>query len=283
MKTKKLNYYLAGVVFFGGILLLLAFTRPPDMPVEISYSDCSSDNTSFKNGEELVFTVYYNWKFVWVPAGEAKFTVRETPTTYDITVIGRTFESYDYFFRVNDYFHSKIDKKTLYPINFVRVVEEGDYRLFDSISFDQKNNIATSFQGKTRDKAVATKHSLTNCMHDLLSVLYFLRNTDVDGYKKGDFLDTDVLFDKELYPIKVRYMGKEKGKKIKELGKFNTIRVIPDVIAGNIFNEDDKMNVWVSDDNNRIPLLVESPLKVGSGKAILTRYSGLRSVVTSKN
>ena len=36
------------------------------------------------------------------------------------------------------------------------------------------------------------------------------------------------------------------------------------------------MNIWVSDDKNKVPLLIESPISVGSIKAVLKSYSGLR-------
>nr|MBP6540568.1 DUF3108 domain-containing protein [Saprospiraceae bacterium] len=37
-----------------------------------------------------------------------------------------------------------------------------------------------------------------------------------------------------------------------------------------------RMHVWVSNDGNKLPLLIESPLSVGSAKAVLKSYSGLR-------
>jgi hypothetical protein len=123
---------------------------------------------------------------------------------------------------------------------------------------------------------------LENCTHDLLSVFYFLRNVNVGDYKKGQYIPTNVVFDNEKFPIKVRYEGKEDKKKIKELGTFKTIKVIPDLVVGNVFKDGDKMKIWVSDDGNKLPLLVESPLKIGTAKAILKSYTGLRNPMTSK-
>jgi methylaspartate ammonia-lyase len=42
------------------------------------------------------------------------------------------------------------------------------------------------------------------------------------------------------------------------------------------------MTVYVSNDKNRIPLLIESPVSVGSIKAVLKDYSGLRHELSSK-
>jgi hypothetical protein len=243
---------------------------------------CDMNNVSFSNGEKLVYKVYYNWKFIWVPAGEVVMRVIENANDYEIKVNGTTYEAYDNFFRVRDYFYSKIDKKTLKPISFVRLVEEGDYRKFDSIAFHYHNQSAISVVGKTRADAKAEYHKLDDCMHDLVSILYSMRNTPVENYKKGDIIPTKVFFDRETFPIKVKYNGKEKGKSIKDLGKFNAIKISPDLVAGNVFTDGAKMDIWVTDDGNKIPLLIESPLKVGSGKAFLKSYTGLRHPISSK-
>jgi hypothetical protein len=258
------------------VLFVLSFvnTSPP-------VYDCQIENSSFKGGEKLTFKAYYNWQFIWIPAGEADFVLKENEDTYEVTVKGSTYESYDAFFRVRDYFYSKIDKKTLYPISFVRYIEEGKYRKFDSLYFDQEHHKAYSFVGKTKSTAVKKEIAFQSCSHDLLSVLYFLRNINVSIYKKGQYIPTSVIFDEEKFPIKVRYEGKEANKKVKDLGTFNTIKVIPDLVVGEVFKEGDKMKIWVTDDANKLPLYIESPLKIGSAKAILKSYSALRSPITS--
>ncbi|MFZ1703875.1 MAG: DUF3108 domain-containing protein [Saprospiraceae bacterium] len=265
------------VVFI--LLISFAFINKPETS-DISY--CNLENTSFKVGEKLVYKAYYNWQFVWVPAGEAIFEVQETKTHYEIKVTGKTYSSYDYFFKVRDFFYSRIDKNTLLPNNFVRIVEEGNYRKFDSIVFDHKYQKATSFNGTSRATAKAKVIPFEQCTHDLLSVLYFMRNINITAHKVGDHVPVKMLFDEETYPIKVLYTGKESKKDIKGLGKYNTVTVVPDLVSGTVFKDGNKMKVWVSDDNNKIPLLIESPLAVGTAKAILKSYSGQRHPMTSK-
>lgn len=259
--------------------VLSSFVRLGNNPPS---GDCEIANTSFSSGEKLVYKVYYNWQFIWIPAGEAVFNIKENRFDYEVKVTGRTYESYDNFFRVNDYFYSKIDKKTMYPKNFVRIIEEGDYRKFDSIVFDQAIHKAYSINGKTRKTAIRKEVNYDDCMHDLLSVFYYLRNVDVNAFKKGDYIPTKVLLDSGTYPIKVRYDGKEAKKSIKELGTFKTIRVIPDLVVGEVFKDGNKMKIWVSDDENKLPLFIESPLKVGSAKVVLKSHSGLRHPLSSK-
>ena len=277
MKNWLKNILLTLLILSAGIILY-SFKEDKAKVTNL----CEMDNLSFINGEKLVYKVYYNWKFIWVPAGEVVMRVIENANDYEVKVNGSTYEAYDNFFRVRDYFYTKVDKKTLKPISFVRLVEEGDYRKFDSISFHYASQTVVSVVGKTRTDAKAEKHPLNDCLHDLVSILYSMRNTPVDAYQKGDIIPTKVFFDREIYPIKVKYNGKEKKKAIKDLGTFNTVKISPDLVSGNVFSEGARMDIWVTDDGNKIPLLIESPLKIGYGKAYLKSYSGLRHPVSSK-
>ncbi|MEY3419896.1 MAG: hypothetical protein RIR48_176 [Bacteroidota bacterium] len=168
---------------------------------------CYIHNTTVSNGEKLVFKAYYNWKFIWIPAGEAEFLFSETDDTYVITVTGKTYKSYDAFFKVRDFFQSEIDKNTMYPRRFVRIVEEGNYRRFDSLVFDQVRKKAVSFNGTNRATAVRKNISLQDCTHDLLSVFYFLRNIDVSKYHPGQMIPTKILLMRRSILSKCDMMG----------------------------------------------------------------------------
>jgi hypothetical protein len=276
---KSVFFYIVVILFLVPLFFIHAVKNGSDMTLE---NDCIIENTAFKGGEKMVYKAYYNWQFVWIPAGEATFQITESKDNYDITVIGKTYKSYDPFFKVRDYFHSIIDKETMYPKTFVRIVEEGKYRRFDSLSFIQQQ-YAVSYNGKTRETVVRKVVPLQQCTHDLLSVLYFMRNINVSDHKPGDLIPTRILFDEVIYPIKVRYDGKYEHFEIKGLGTFNTIKVIPDLVTGNVFKDGNRMHIWVSDDANKLPLLIESPLSVGSAKAVLKSYSGLRHRLVKKN
>ena len=261
------------------VLILVPFFSFID-PVE--EDRCIAVNDTFIDGETLVYKIYYNWKLVWIPAGEVKFSVKEGKDTYEYIAYGKTYSSYDNFFKVRDYYYSKVDKETLYPVNFVRNIEEGKYTRYDSIVFNQDLKQATSYWGNNKDNARPFEFELEDCMQDMLSILYYVRNQPVDGYTKGDEIPINVFFDKETYPLRVEYAGRDENKKIKNLGKFNTLKFIPEVVAGYVFDKETKMKLWVSDDQNKIPLLIESPVSIGSIKAVLKRYDNLKYPLNSQ-
>lgn len=268
--------------FFILILVITGVTAStlPGDPVE--ERKCSIDNSSFIDGEVLVYKLYYNWKLIWIPAGEVTFEVRESEDHYEYFAKGITYPSYDNFFKVRDYYYSKVDKETLFPINFVRNIQEGKYTRYDSIVFDQEKQKAISHWGSKIYNARPFDFELSYCMQDMLSILYFVRNYDYSPFQVGDNIPISVFFDKEEYPLKVRYDGKESEKKIKGQGKFRTMKFTPEVVVGYVFDENTTMKLWVSDDENKIPLLIESPVSIGSIKAVLKEHKNLKFELSSQ-
>ena len=182
------------------------------IPISSLSYDCSQQNSSFIDGEELVYKTYYNWKFVWVPAGEVRFRVYEQEDEYKLEAVGKSYSSYDNFFRVRDYFATTLDKESLRPKTFVRQIEEGKYRKFDSLYFDQVNELVHSFNGKTKKTALHKQFDIDPCTIDLLTVLYSLRNVDVEKYEPGDYLDISMFIDEKKYPIHVIYEKRKRKK-----------------------------------------------------------------------
>ncbi len=256
-------------------------TIPKDINSDPYMEPCHSENNTWQAGEILTYKVYYNWNFVWIAAGEVVFKVEEENGQYHLSADGRTFKSYEWFFKVRDYYDTYIDKNTLLPDVSIREVHEGKYNLYDKVSFDHQSKKATSLRGKTKEKAVSTVYDVGECMHDVLSVLYYTRNIDFGTFETGADFPVKIFMDKEIWPLNVKYLGREAGKKIRNRGRFNTFAFNPEVILGDIFTEKNKMKVWVSDDKNRLPLMIESPVSVGSVKIVLKEYSGLKYDLTS--
>lgn len=243
---------------------------------------CLGSNTVFQDGEQITYKLYYNWNFVWLPAGEVVFKVKERENEYHISAVGKTYSSYEWFFKVDDYYETVLDKKTLRPKSFVRDIKEGKFYLYNRINFDQKNGKAVSYQGPDKNSTKREEFSFSNCMHDMLSIVYYLRNVDYSYLKAKQEFPVEVFLDGKGWPVNVTYNGKHKNIKIKGGDKYNTLMFTPEMIAGTQFKEGTKMNVWVSDDNNKVPVMLESPVSVGSIRAVLIDYKGLKHPLSAK-
>ncbi len=239
------------------------------LPLNAGDDFCGIRNYTFNAGESMTFRVYYTLAGVYVSAGEATFTVNlermNNKPVYHITGDGKTYTFYDNFFKVRDKYESFIDTATLQPYKFIRNVYEGGYKKYENVLFNQVANTAVSEEGVT---------NVPNCIQDVLSALYYVRNIDFDKYKINDKIPFAMYLDNQVYNIYIRYMGKETIKT--KYGKFNAIKFKPLLIKGTIFEGGEKMTVWVSDDGNHIPLRVESPISVGSVKVDMMEYRNLR-------
>ncbi len=274
------------MVVLLGIVSFWAFANSEQVvaptPIVQNLDACAIDNTAFQDGEELVYKVYYNWNFIWVSAAEVTFRVRDYGGNYHITADGRTYKSYDWAFKVRDYYECDIDKNSLLPEHSVRSVREGGYRLYDEMDFDQDDKKVVSKRGKTKNDTRQQTFEIENCVHDMLSIIYYIRNVEFSQFRKGDVLPFEIFMDKKVWPLQLKYAGKETGKKVKGIGTFNTNKFNPQLITGGVFKEGDEMTVWASDDKNNIPVMIESPVSVGSVKVVLKSYKGLKYPLSSK-
>ena len=243
---------------------------------------CNAENNTFQSGEQLTYKLYYNWGYLWLSAGEVTFNVKDVGSEFHLSAVGRTYASYEWFFKVRDKYEAYVNKETLLPSRAYRSVQEGGYRLYEKIEYKQSANKVISTRGKTREVASPTEYAVDNCMHDILSVIYYLRNVKANNMNVGDRVPMKIFMDNKEWPLDLTFMGKKKKKKIKELGKFDVVHLVPKVIVGDVFNEGTVMNIYATDDENRIPLLIESPVSVGSVKAVLKSHNGLKYEITSK-
>ena len=239
---------------------------------------CKQDNTAFGNGERVVYKLYYNLNFIWIPAGEVTFTVEDLGEEYKLTAIGETYASYEWFFKVRDRYESYVNKETLLPRKAVRIIHEGNYDLYEYIEFDQAKRSGITYRGHTHKEAMAQSKPFASetCLHDVLSSIYYTRNSQLDEVRANSTIPLSVIMSHEIYPLDVKMVGKTEDKKIKGLGRFDAYELVPQLVAGDVFNEDSEMRVWASTAGSHVPLTIESPVSVGSVKAVLKSHDRLR-------
>ncbi len=252
------------------LLITLSFMKAPEPPVDF----CGISNQAFKAGEVVKMTVFYNALGAYVGAGDATFTTTlerfNGKPVYHFVGEGKSYSFFDNFFKVRDRYESYVDTATLLPYKFIRNVDEGGHKIYNNVTFNQSTNKAVSTNGV---------FSITDCMQDVVSSMYYARNIDFNKYKPGDKIPFDMFLDDEIYHLYIRYVGKEKIKT--RYGKFHAIKFKPLLIKGTIFEGGEKMVAWVSDDPNHLLLRVESPISVGSIKVDMMGYSNLRYPLTS--
>jgi hypothetical protein len=238
--------------------------------VQVSFSQ---EESAFGVGEWFKFKMSYSG---FLKAGNATLTVKDSnhngKETFHVVGKGWTTGMIKWFFKVKDRYESYFDKETIMPYKFVRKINEGGHKKDLEIEFDQLNNKAYINNKKHKKKTVVdTKPNI----QDMVSTFYYLRNKLViDSLKTGDEVMVDMFFDSENYGFKLKYLGKEILKT--EFGKINTLKFRPYVMAGRVFKEEESLTLWVSNDKNKVPLRIKADLAVGSLRADLEAFKGLK-------
>ncbi len=237
---------------------------------------------SYQAGEKLTYKLFYNWNFVWLSAGEVIFEVKDEGELYHLEVTGRTYTSYEWFYKVRDKYHSYIDKKTLLPKLYIRDVNQGSYKHYEKIVFDYNKKIIISSTGKSFNELKSKELPITGDIYDMVSAMYFLRNINYDNFRKERQSHFSIILDHEKYKLSLRYLHDDKSLTVRENGKFKVLACLADVVSGNVFKEGAQMKVFIGNDKNRIPVLIESPLSVGSVKAVLKSAENLKYPLDSR-
>jgi hypothetical protein len=246
----------------------------PESPA-VLHDYCDTENHAWQGGEEITYTIYYKWGAINMAAGEAKFRVKDLGDRYFISIVGKTINAFEWFYKVDDRYETVIDKKTLLPLSFSRDINEGEYIWWDKFMFDQKNHKVKATKGWPDKPTEYYTADLSGCMHDMISIVYNVRNVDFDKFKAGEEFGIKVFVEEE-YPLKVEVRSKNQKTKIQGLGNQLVHLIRPQVVSGHFFNEDTRMDIYMSADQNRIPLMIESPVSVGTIRAVLTDYKGLK-------
>lgn len=242
-------------------------------------AQCIETNTAFKTGEKLTYTGYYNWGFLWVSAGKVELKVDnakyKNKDVFKFKALGRSAKAFDWFFKLRDTLTCYANKENMKPYFLHRQTNEAKYKADHKYSFDyQENKIYSVIQKRNKDVKIDTI-PLTPCSFDLLSIAYHTRNINFDEHKIGDKIPIHMLIDNEIHKLYIRFKGYDVIK-TKKKKKYPCIKFSPLLVKGTMFEDGEGMTIWLSNDKNKIPIMVEAKIIVGSVKGILSSYEGLR-------
>lgn len=235
------------------------------------------DYRPFKRGEFLRYNIHYGI----VDAGEATFTVLDTMRViknrphYSVRVTGRSYRSWDFFYKVRDYYYSYIDSASMLPSIYSRNVQEGDYKDQESYYFDRLKK-----EAKGKNSLGSSTVAIPEKVQDLASMIYFARSFKFYEKEVGSRLGIDVFFGGEWFECGARLDGYEEVNT--SLGTFKCMRIIPELVEGRVFKGQDDMVVYVSADENQVPIRIESEIFIGSIKVDLVEFRNLSFPLKSK-
>jgi hypothetical protein len=232
----------------------------PDKPLRIT------PVCDFFQAETLVYDIG------WGPfkAGNVIFTTEPDPVHHTIHVGGKALSNkfVGSFYRMRDYIISTLDEKGLYPLFFEQHLREGKHYQADGwIVYD---HVKGKMYVKERSVKTIDAPPLVN---DYLSVLYVVRSMH---FAPGDTFSLPLFADKKVRPL-LFFCRERKTMNRYDDKSVSCLLVEPKLVGDNgAFNKNDKLQVWLSDDERKIPIQIKSKIKVGSITAKLVWASAPR-------
>jgi hypothetical protein len=197
-----------------------------------------------------------------VENSEKKF---EGHTAFHIVADSKTAGAFDVFYKVRNRYESFVDQTTLQPYFYTENRREANYKHTDNVTFNHQDDKITANKGVFPFKGK---------VFDFLSAYYFSRSIDISKIKIGDKFDLNYFLEDGVHTLSITYIGKEQISSA--IGTFNCLKFNPTIIPGRVFRKDSKLYLWITDDNNRIPVKAHVELVVGSVTMDLTAAKGLK-------
>jgi len=238
--------------------------------------------SAFESGENLTFTASYNMSGLMTDIAEVNMRTKAIQTSKSnllhLKCTARTYTKWDGFFKIRDIYESYVSPKTLTPFLYKRDIKEGSYYKFIKYTFDHKAQKVNSIQKKRlkiggfydEKKTISIKGNTK----DLVSTIYHIRNLDVRRASPGDSETFPVIFDHQENYVTVTYLAKETINTV--LGKKECYKLAVAISDSNLLEGKNKNLLWLTADENKIPVFAKFKVAIGSGQLRLKSATGLK-------
>lgn len=230
------------------------------------------DNNTFRPGEFLKYRVHYGLitaGFATVKVGNSMVREKDRPC-YHIVVENYTTSTFDVFYKVRDKYESFFDQDALLSLRFNRYIEEGKFISYTETHFDHLSHKARYINNKKQ----VSYYSIPQNIQDVISAFYYARTRyDNQRLKIGDRISLQNFIDRKTVALQAELKKREEikveGVKYKAL-KFNLL-----IEEAGMVTDNSKIEFWITDDANKIPIRIKSDLPIGSLKADLVESKNL--------
>jgi hypothetical protein len=257
---------------------------------EIEIARGATINTSLYPGEHLTYKVHYGF----LDAGLVNMTIDKQihkindQSCFKIDIEGESTGFLYLFLKMKNHFGTYLDTETLIPQHFYRDIHEGTYRKNEKVHFDHTKKLVIVEQLDDKGTQVISRDEfgISDNVQDIVSTWYVLRNLDFSKLKTGDILYNPVFFDDVLFEkFKTKFLRRETIKT--KLGHMRTLVLAPLVpfssTGKSIFAGENSVELFLSDDANKIPVKIKIKLLVGAVEIDLIDYKGLKHPLAIKN
>ena len=274
----------AGIIsFLLSALLLPSVTDYAQQSRCIPVRSVREADLAFCGGERLSYVLKYRFGFINSDIGDAVVSLDTvnmgSEGAFHCRVYGKTRGFYDRLFHVEEDFNSYFTREGLTPLRFTRNTHEGRYRATNEYAYNWTEEspwldakVYTSRWGETRSFNIPLK----TCTFDLPSLFFYARNMDLSRVEQDVKYPMTFAIDEEIFDVYFIYRGRE-TLKVKNIGNVKCLSFAAKLLEGGVFKGDSDMIIYVSDDENRIPVYFYAKILVGEVSGRLTGAEGLKN------
>ena len=239
-------------------------------------------------GEVLRYKVAYRAKLI--PNTEMATVVMRTSLdtlggrpVYKVFGEGKIMPSYRWFFNIDDKYTIYVDTLTKRTLRFESDLYEGGYTFRSHYDYDwqsmQVRTWSQSRQNEPRENAMTlTEHSM-----DPVSLYYNLRSIDASLFTDDEPRELEMVLENKIRHLRYRFLGREECR-VPKKGRFRTLKFACTLGSSEEFSFTDgsEFFIWITDDRNKFPVMLESPIRVGSVRAYISGWEGLAYPLDAK-
>ncbi len=218
-----------------------------------------------REGEKLVFDIKYGI----VSAAEATLELNSInhggTSAWQIKSETKTYRFFDVFFRVRDSIESIWQKDKLLPLRFTKNLQEGKYRQLRIHDFDHSKNVTTySKWNFRRNEWDREELAFPKNTQDILTAFYWVRTQRLDP---GRSLFVNITADGRSVDTEIVVHRRETIKSI--FGDKECLVIEPKLAGEAVFKQSGRIFIWLTNDQYKIPLKMQSEISFGSFVAVL--------------
>lgn len=241
-------------------------------------AQCRVENTYFQAGEVLQYDMYFKYGLINTKAGQSSMTIIKEQ--YDgkkalkMQLLGNTKGFASKIVSLSDTL-SCFMTPDLIPLAYEKHAHESGDHTIEKATYAYNKNTIKIKTNRVRNNTVRFDETLSSesCIYDMLSVVYYARTLNYASMKKGDKVSIAFLSGKKILNMDIEDHGIE-TMSANNNKKYDCIKLVLIINDDAFENKKEAMTVYITNDSNRIPIRIDSKLKVGSTRAILKSYQG---------
>jgi len=253
-------------------------------------AQCKVENKYFQAGEELTYDLYFKYGIANLKAGTSILKTVSTnyngKDAYKMSLIANSSGLVNSIYSIDDTI-SSITTKDLTPLAFQKLAhEDGDYTVENmTYTYNPSGSVTVKTKRiKNGEQKFDEAIEANSCVYDMVSVFFYARTLDYSTMKKGDSRRVDFVSGKKKSYMIIEHQGIE-DMKANDGKTYNCIKLLLSLVNANqdAFEGKKEANkIYITNDENRIPVRLDSKLKHGSTRAMLKGFKGNLHPVKTK-